>query len=120
MQRLCAEGVGPSVCQRTDLARLHRHFSASLQACGLKVCSGTIVDATIIAAPSLTKNKGGERDPEMHQVKKGSQWHFGMKAHIGTDSRNKLIHSVVATPADVHDSPGTGRTPAWPRNTGMG
>ncbi len=71
---------------------------------GLKVNGGTIVDATIIAAPSSTKNSDKARDPEMRQTKKGNQWHFGMKAHIGVDSRTKLIHSVVATPANVHDS----------------
>lgn len=71
---------------------------------GLKVSRGTIVDASIISAPSSTKNKKKERDPEMHQTRKGNQWDFGMKAHIGVDSRTKLIHSVVATPANVHDS----------------
>jgi len=71
---------------------------------GLKVSRGTIVDATIINAPSSTKNKRGERDPEMRQTKKGNQWYFGMKAHIGVDSGTKLIHSVVATAANVHDS----------------
>lgn len=75
-----------------------------LQKRGMKVSGGTIVDATIIAAPSSTKNKDGERDPEMHQTKKGNQWHFGMKGHIGVDSKTKLIHSVVATAANVHDS----------------
>lgn len=75
-----------------------------LQAQGLKVASGTIVDATIINAPSSTKNQAGERDPEMKQTKKGNQWYFGMKAHLGVDSKLKLIHSVVATPANVHDS----------------
>jgi IS5 family transposase len=68
------------------------------------VSSGTIVDATIIAAPSSTKNSSGERDPEMHQTKKGNAWHFGMKAHIGVDSRTKIIHSVAASAASVHDS----------------
>jgi IS5 family transposase len=62
------------------------------------------VDATIINAPSSTKNLQKERDPEMHQTKKGTQWYFGMKAHIGVDSRTKLIHSVAATAANVHDS----------------
>jgi IS5 family transposase len=62
------------------------------------------MDATIIAAPSPTKNRTKERDPEMHQTKKGNQWYFGMKAHIGVDSRTKLIHSVAATAANVHDS----------------
>lgn len=75
-----------------------------LQENGLKVSTGTIVDATIIDAPSSTKNKAGKRDPEMHQTRKGNQWYFGMKAHIGVDSQSKLIHSVVATAANVHDS----------------
>ena len=68
---------------------------------GLKVATGTIVDATIINAPSSTKNAEKARDPEMHQTKKGNQWYFGMKAHIGVDSRTKLIHAAVATPANV-------------------
>ena len=71
---------------------------------GLQVSRGTIVDATIISAPSSTKNRTKERDPEMHQTKKGNQWYFGMKAHIGVDSCTKLIHSVAATAANVHDS----------------
>src|SRR6516165_6071318 len=71
---------------------------------GLKVATGTIVDATIISAPSSTKNAAKARDPEMHQTKKGNQWYFGMKAHIGVDSRTKLIHAAVATPANVADS----------------
>lgn len=71
---------------------------------GLTVNKGTIVDASIIDAPSSTKNKDGKRDPEMHQTRKGRQWYFGMKAHIGVDSRTKLIHSVAATAANVHDS----------------
>ncbi len=75
-----------------------------LQENGLKVSTGTIVDATIIDAPSSTKNKEGKRDPEMHQTRKGNQWYFGMKGHIGVDSKTKLIHSVVATAANVHDS----------------
>lgn len=75
-----------------------------LQENGLKVSRGTIFDATIISAPSSTKNKKKERDPEMHQTRKGNQWYFGMKAHLGVDSRTKLIHSVVATAANVHDS----------------
>ena len=64
---------------------------------------GTLVDATIIAAPSSTKNKAGERDPEMHQTKKGNQWHFGMKAHIGADAQSGLVHTVVGTAANVSD-----------------
>ncbi len=75
-----------------------------LQENGLKVSTGTIVDATIISALSSTKNRDGKRDPEMHQTRKGNQWYFGMKAHIGVDSRTKLIHSVAATAANVHDS----------------
>jgi IS5 family transposase len=71
---------------------------------GLQVSRGTLVDATIIHAPSSTKNRQKERDPEMHQTKKGNQWYFGMKAHIGVDSQTKLIHSVAATAANVHDS----------------
>ena len=71
---------------------------------GLKVSTGTIVDATIIDAPTSTKNKEGKRDPEMHQTKKGNEWYFGMKGHIGVDSQTKLIHSVAATAANVHDS----------------
>jgi len=71
---------------------------------GMKVARGTIVDATIINAPSSTKNKDKARDPEMHRTRKGKQWYFGMKAHIGIDSKETLIHSVAATAANVHDS----------------
>src|SRR6516162_437308 len=71
---------------------------------GLKIATGTIVDAAIIHAPSSTKNADKARDPEMHQTKKGNQWYFGMKAHLGVDSRSKLIHAVVATPANAADS----------------
>ena len=74
-----------------------------LQARGLKVGTGTIVDATIIGAPSSTKNADKARDPEMHQTRKGQQWYFGMKMHIGVDSRTGLAHSAVVTPANVHD-----------------
>lgn len=74
-----------------------------LQAQGLRIASGTIVDASIISAPSSTKNKDKVRDPEMHSTRKGSQWYFGMKAHIGVGSKTKQIHSVVATAANVHD-----------------
>ena len=74
-----------------------------LQALGLKVGTGTIVDATIIGAPSSTKNADKARDPEMHQTRKGQQWYFGMKMHIGVDSRTGLAHSAVVTPANVHD-----------------
>jgi IS5 family transposase len=81
-------------------AEVQRHLAAH----GLRIATGTIVDATIINAPSSTKNADKARDPEMHQTKKGNQWYFGMKAHFGVDSRTKLIHAVVATPANVADS----------------
>jgi len=84
--------------------RLFQAVGDYLQAQGLRVSNGTIVDASIISAPSSTKNKDKARDPEMHQTKKGGQWYFGMKAHIGVDSKTKQIHSVVATAANVHDS----------------
>jgi IS5 family transposase len=74
-----------------------------LQAQGLKVGTGTIVDATIIGAPSSTKNADKQRDPEMHQTRKGQQWYFGMKLHIGVDSKTGLAHSAVVTAANVHD-----------------
>ena len=74
-----------------------------LQARGLKVGTGTIVDATIIGARSSTKNVDKARDPEMHQTRKGQQWYFGMKMHIGVDSRTGLAHSAVVTAANVHD-----------------
>jgi IS5 family transposase len=70
---------------------------------GLTLSRGTIVDATIISAPSSTKNQEGQRDPEMHQTAKGKQWYFGMKAHVGVDSGSKVIHSVVVTPANTAD-----------------
>ena len=98
--RLEQHGLGRQLFEQVG-----RHLSAR----GMKVAGGTIVDATIISAPSSTKNQSGERDPEMHQTKKGNQWYFGMKAHVGVDSKTKLIHSVVATPANVHDSQMLGR-----------
>ena len=70
---------------------------------GLMLKTGTVVDATLIAAPSSTKNDKGQRDPEMHQTKKGNQWHFGMKAHIGVDADSGLVHTVVGTAANVND-----------------
>lgn len=69
----------------------------------LRMKEGTIVDATIIAAPSSTKNEAGQRDPEMHQTRKGNQWYFGMKAHIGVDAMSGLVHRVRATAAHVSD-----------------
>jgi IS5 family transposase len=71
---------------------------------GIKLSNGTIVDATIISAPSSTKNGDGERDPEMGHTAKGREWHFGMKAHVGVDSRHKLIHTVQVSPANWADS----------------
>ena len=84
--------------------RLFDEVQRQLAVHGLKVATGTIVDATIINAPSSTKNADKARDPEMHQTKKGNQWYFGMKGHFGVDSRSKLIHAVQATPANVADS----------------
>jgi IS5 family transposase len=77
--------------------RLFDEVQQHLASKGLKMATGTIVDATIINAPSSTKNADKARDPEMHQTKKGNQWYFGMKAHLGVDSRSKLIHAAVAT-----------------------
>ena len=84
-------------------ARVLKVVNRHLASRGLKVSHGTIVDATIIEAPSSTKNQDGDRDPEMHQVKKGEQWYFGMKMHIGVDSRTKIIHTVQVSAANVAD-----------------
>lgn len=84
-------------------AKLFARTNRYLEQQGLLVKSGTIVDATIINAPTSTKNDSGERDPEMRQTKKGNQWYFGMKVHVGTDRRG-VVHSVAVTPASVHDS----------------
>lgn len=92
--RLEKHGLGKQI-----FAAVNRYLKEN----GLKVSTGTIVDATIISAPSSTKNKDGERDPEMHQTAKGQQWYFGMKAHVGIDSRTKLIHTILASAANVHD-----------------
>lgn len=78
-------------------------INATLAARGLMLKTGTVVDATLIAAPSSTKNKDGQRDPEMHQSKKGNQWHFGMKAHIGVDADSGLVHTVIGTAGNVGD-----------------
>jgi transposase, IS5 family len=83
--------------------RLFAEVGRVLQGAGMTVKTGTIVDATIIHAPSSTKNREKQRDPEMHQTKKGQQWYFGMKLHIGVDSQSGLAHSAVVTPANVHD-----------------
>ena len=90
--------------QDNDLTRaLFDEINAHLTVQGLLMRAGTIVDATIIAAPSSTKNEGKTRDPDMHQTKKGNQWFFGMKAHIGVDAESGIVHSVVATAANVGD-----------------
>jgi IS5 family transposase len=78
-------------------------INADLTARGLLLREGTLVDATLIAAPSSTKNASKQRDPAMHQTKKGNQWYFGMKAHIGADRDSKLVHTVVVTAANVAD-----------------
>ncbi len=83
--------------------QIFQTVKAHLKANGMAMKQGKIIDATLIAAPSSTKNKKGKRDPEMHQTKKGNQWYFGMKVHIGVDKDNGLIHSVETTAANVHD-----------------
>ena len=91
--------------EQNDLgSAMFAKVGALLFANGMKLSGGTIVDATIIAAPSSTKNADKARDPEMHQTKKGNQWHFGMKVHIGVDSKTGLAHSATVTAANVHDS----------------
>jgi len=84
----------------TDMLRVVNDI---LQAKGLLMKKGTVVDATLIAAPSSTKNADGERDPEMKQTRKGNQWYFGMKAHIGVDAESGLVHSVIGTAANIND-----------------
>ena len=79
-------------------------INGDLEERGLLMKRGTLVDATIIAAPSSTKNKSRKRDPEMSSTKKGNQYYFGMKAHIGVDSDNSLVHSLIGTEAKRHDS----------------
>src|SRR5438128_11453378 len=88
----------PELAHRSLVRRLH------LQAQGVRITTGTIVDATILHAPTSTKNREQQRDPEMHQTKKGKQWYFGMKAHVGVDSKTKIIHTAVATAANVDNS----------------
>ena len=90
--------------EKNDLGeQIFETVNTHLSERGMTMRQGTIVDATLIAAPSSTKNKDGKRDPEMHQTKKGNQWHFGMKVHTGVDKDSGLIHSVAVTPANVHD-----------------
>ncbi|AGU49380.1 transposase, IS4 family [Variovorax paradoxus B4] len=90
--------------EASDLAEdIFKQVNAHLARKGLLLKRGSIVDATIIAAPSSTKNSTGERDPEMHQTKKGNQWHFGMKAHIAVDAESGLVHTVTTTAANEAD-----------------
>lgn len=90
--------------EKHDLAGdMLRVVNELLQHKGLMLKTGTAVDATLISAPSSTKNATGERDPEMKQSKKGNQWYFGMKAHVGVDAETGLVHTVVATAANVSD-----------------
>ena len=90
--------------EESDLAEdIFKQINAHLSRKGLLLKRGSIVDATIIAAPSSTKNEAGERDPEMHQTKKGNQWYFGMKAHIGVDADSGLVHTVTTTAANEAD-----------------
>jgi len=90
--------------EENDLAAdILKAVNAHLARKGLLLKRGSIVDATIIAAPSSTKNAEGERDPEMHQAKKGEQWYFGMKAHIGVDADSGLVHTVTTTAANESD-----------------
>ena len=86
--------IGPEMLETVNLHLGER---------GIRIATGTIVDATIIHAPSSTKNKEGRRDPEMHSTKKGNQWYFGLKAHIGVDSKQGVVHSVATTAANVAD-----------------
>src|SRR5882762_5817282 len=109
---LSAEGVPDAttllkfrrLLETHDLCKgLFTAINADLTAQGLLLREGTLVDATLIAAPSSTKNKEKQRDPEMHQTKKGNQWYFGMKAHIGVDAESGFVHSVIGTAANVSD-----------------
>ena len=109
---LSAEGVPDAttllkfrrLLETHDLCKgLFTAINADLTARGLLLRAGTLVDATLIAAPPSTKNQQKARDPEMHQTKKGNQWYFGMKAHIGADRDSKLVHTVVVTAANVAD-----------------
>jgi len=83
--------------------KLFEDLNERLEANGCMMRGGSIIDATIIKAPSSTKNESGKRDPEMHQTKKGNEWHFGMKAHIGTDACTGYVHTLTVTGANAHD-----------------
>lgn len=84
--------------------RIFQEINAHLEEKGLRLSEGTIMDATIINAPSSTKNQDKKRDPDMHSTKKGNQYYFGMKIHVGVDRESRTVHSLVTTPANVHDS----------------
>ncbi len=84
--------------------RIFQEVNAHLEEKGLRLSEGTIMDATIINAPSSTKNQDRKRDPDMHSTKKGNQYYFGMKIHVGVDRESRTVHSLVTTPANVHDS----------------
>jgi IS5 family transposase len=84
--------------------RIFQEVNAHLKEKGLRLSEGTIMDATIISAPSSTKNRDKKRDPDMHSTKKGNQYSFGMKIHVGVDMESRTVHSLVTTPANVHDS----------------
>lgn len=88
-------------------------IKATLATKGLMLKTGTVVDASLIAAYSSTKNSTGERDPEMHQTKKGNQWHFGLKVHIGVDADFGLVHTVIGTAANSNDVTQGHRPAAW-------
>ena len=99
-----------TVCKFRHLLEKHKlgkallaEVNCYLKTQGIKISRGTIVDASIISAPSSTKNQDGQRDPEMHQTAKGKQWYFGMKAHLGVDSKTKLVHTALVSPANVAD-----------------
>jgi transposase, IS5 family len=96
----------PALAGRTPTGRTDPGAGepALASARGANHATGTIVDETILHAPTSTKNREQQRDPEMHQTKKGKQWYFGMKAHVGVDSKTKIIHTAVATAANVADS----------------
>lgn len=90
--------------ERHELGQgLFQEINEHLAARGLRLREGTVIDATIIQAPSSTKNQWKERDPEMRQTRKGNQYHFGMKLHVGADAETGLVHSFTTTPANVHD-----------------
>jgi IS5 family transposase len=117
VRRLIGVGLGIAAApDETTILRfrhlLERHglgglmldaVNVHLEARGIKIQTGTIVDATIIHAPSSTKNEAGKRDPEMRQTKKGNQWHFGLKAHIGVDAKEGHVHSLVTSAANAAD-----------------